>query len=68
VLAERRPAVRLAALRAGNDPNRKTPASHILRRLLTGNPQAMLFGKYIEELHMTAAAVIPVTPQGRCVG
>jgi hypothetical protein len=59
----------------GSDPNRWTPASHLLRGLVAGNPPAMLFGKHIEELDGTApelrgdvlelqekeVAVIPVT-------
>jgi hypothetical protein len=44
----------LAALRGGGDPNRATPASHILRRLLPGNPWVMLFRRQIEDLDLTA--------------
>jgi hypothetical protein len=41
----------------GSDPNRETPASHILRWPLRGHPPAMMFPKGDQELDMTAAEV-----------
>jgi hypothetical protein len=46
--------LRLAAVHTPANPDRETPADHMLHGLFPGNPPAMLFDEADQELDMTA--------------
>jgi hypothetical protein len=61
-------AVGLATPVSGSGPHRETPASHILRGPVVGDPPAMLIRKHVEEPDKDGAgavALVPVPTRGR---